>query len=323
MKLCKAFLWLLFFLPFSLYAQNSLVKGIILDRDTRAALGGIEVRLSGNLTFKTQSTLEGTFEISDVPFGDYLFEIIAVGYDNAPLKVGVTAVTTDLGPIQITPSDNSQLNLQENLPIVTLSETDMRESSSQSVAGVLTAGRDPFAAAAAFNFSAARFRNRGYDNENLTLLNGIPVEDLSSSRTLFGTWAGLNDVTRSRESTYGLNASNYTYGSLDGSFSIDTKASKQRKQFSLSYANSNRTYNNRLIASYGTGLLTGGWAFAASISRRWGVEGYVPGTFTDGWSWFASVVKKFGTNHSLSLTHMGANTVNGRTNPSVQEAYEL
>jgi hypothetical protein len=323
MKLCKAFLWLLFFLPFSLYAQNSLVKGIILDRDTRAALGGIEVRLSGNLTFKTQSTLEGTFEISDVPFGDYLFEIIAVGYDNAPLKVGVTAVTTDLGPIQITPSDNSQLNLQENLPIVTLSETDMRESSSQSVAGVLTAGRDPFAAAAAFNFSAARFRNRGYDNENLTLLNGIPVEDLSSSRTLFGTWAGLNDVTRSRESTYGLNASNYTYGSLDGSFSIDTKASKQRKQFSLSYANSNRTYNNRLIASYGTGLLTGGWAFAASISRRWGDEGYVPGTFTDGWSWFASVEKKFGTNHSLSLTHMGANTMNGRANPAVQEAYDL
>jgi TonB dependent receptor len=323
MKLRLACLWLLFLLPALSIAQSSTVQGILQDRDTRAVLGATLVQLKGATTLSTQSTQAGTFEIKDVPYGNYTLEIAPEGYEVIILQVVVNSPKTDLGVVNSGLTENTQLSIQENLPTVSLSENDMRESSSASVAGVLTAGRDPFAAAAAFNFSAGRFRNRGYDNENLTLMNGIPVEDLSSSRTLFGTWAGLNDVTRSRESTYGLNPSNYTYGSLDGSFSIDAKASKQRKQFSLSYANSNRSYNNRIMASYGSGLLKGGWAFAASASRRFGEEAYVPGTFTDGWSWFGSIEKRFGTNHSLSLTHMGANTLNGRANPAVQEAYDL
>lgn len=323
MKLRLACLWLLFLLPALSIAQSSTVQGILQDRDTRAVLGATLVQLKGTTTLSTQSTQAGTFEIKDVPYGNYTLEIAPEGYEVIILQVAVNSPKTDLGVVNSGLAENTQLSIQENLPTVSLSENDMRESSSASVAGVLTAGRDPFAAAAAFNFSAGRFRNRGYDNENLTLMNGIPVEDLSSSRTLFGTWAGLNDVTRSRESTYGLNPSNYTYGSLDGSFSIDAKASKQRKQFSLSYANSNRSYNNRIMASYGSGLLKGGWAFAASASRRFGEEAYVPGTFTDGWSWFGSIEKRFGTNHSLSLTHMGANTLNGRANPAVQEAYDL
>lgn len=323
MKLRLACLWLLFLLPALSIAQSSTVQGILQDRDTRAVLGATLVQLKGATTLSTQSTQAGTFEIKDVPYGNYTLEIAPEGYEVIILQVAVNSPKTDLGVVNSGLAENTQLSIQENLPTVSLSENDMRESSSASVAGVLTAGRDPFAAAAAFNFSAGRFRNRGYDNENLTLMNGIPVEDLSSSRTLFGTWAGLNDVTRSRESTYGLNPSNYTYGSLDGSFSIDAKASKQRKQFSLSYANSNRSYNNRIMASYGSGLLKGGWAFAASASRRFGEEAYVPGTFTDGWSWFGSIEKRFGTNHSLSLTHMGANTLNGRANPAVQEAYDL
>ncbi len=323
MKLYKTFLWLLVFLPATLFAQNSTVKGILSDSDTRSQITGAEIRLTGKVSFQIQSGNEGTFELKEVPYGDYILDVLAAGYENPSIKVQVSSPLTDVGPVSLKHTDIIQMNVQDNLPVVTLSESDFSESTGQSVAGVLSASRDPFAAAAAFNFSAGRFRNRGYDNENLTLMNGIPVEDLSSSRTLFGTWAGLNDVTRSRESTYGLNASNYSYGSLDGSFSIDAKASKQRKQFSLNYANSNRTYNHRLMASYGTGLLPGGWAFAASLSRRWGNEGYIPGTFTDGWSWFASIEKKFGASHSLSLTHMGANTISGRANPAIQEAYDL
>ncbi|MBL7924272.1 MAG: TonB-dependent receptor [Bacteroidia bacterium] len=323
MHLRSALLWLLFLLPALSFSQNSTVKGLLLDNDTRTPLTDVRVILRGSSTFSAQSGSLGDFEIKNVPYGSYTLEVQAENYEVISKSIEVNSAVTDAGTLGAQIIDNSPLQLQENLPTVTMSETDLRESSSQSVAGVLTAGRDPFAAAAAFNFSAARFRNRGYDNENMTLMNGIPVEDLSSSRTLFGTWAGLNDVTRSRESTYGLSASNYSYGSLDGSFSIDARASRQRKQFALSYANSNRTYNNRLMASYGTGLLNGGWAFAASVSRRWGDEGYVPGTFTDGWSWFASVEKRFGTRHSLSLTHMGANTMNGRANPAIQEAYDL
>jgi len=323
MRLSQLLICLVLLVPTISYSQNATVKGILQDNDTRAPLVDARIILKGASTYSSVSAAKGIFDFKNVLFGKYVLEISIEGYEKTFIDVDVNATEIDLGPISAVHAENLQLNLQDNLPTMSLSESDVRDNSSQNVAGVLTAGRDPFANAAAFNFSAGRFRNRGYDNENMTLLNGIPAEDLSSSRTLFGTWAGLNDVTRSREATFGLNPSNYTYGSLDGSLNIDAKASRQRKQFSLSYANSNRTYNNRLMASYGTGLLTGGWAFAASISRRWGDEAYVPGTFTDGWSWFGSLEKRFGTKHSLSLTHMGANTLNGRANPAIQESYDL
>ncbi|MFN8154408.1 MAG: TonB-dependent receptor [Bacteroidia bacterium] len=323
MKLRLACLWLILFLPAFAFAQNAVVRGLLQDRDNKAPLSGATVQLKGEVNQSTQTNDLGVFEFKDVPFGKYTLEVSSEGHETTTQEVTVNSKTTDLGSIAAAPADANLAGQQDNLPTVSLSETDLRESTTSTVAGVLSASRDPFQAASAYNFSAGRFRNRGYQNENLTLMNGIPVEDLASSRTLFGTWAGLNDVTRGRESTYGLNPSNYSYGSLDGSFSIDARASKQRKQFALSYANSNRTYDHRLMASYGSGLLKGGWAFSASVSRRSGDEGYVPGTFTDGWSWFGSIEKRFGTSHSLSLTQFGANTITGRANPAVQEVYDL
>lgn len=323
MKLRLACLWLILFFPLLSLAQTSTVRGLLQDQDTKAPLTGATVQLIGTTTLSTQTTELGTFEIKDVPQGNYTLDITSEGHEHIVRQVTITGKNYDLGVISAPLADNPLVGQQDNLPTISLSENDLQDSPNSTVAGVLSAARDPYMAATAFNFSAGRFRNRGYDNENLTLMNGIPVEDLSSSRTLFGTWAGLNDVTRSREATYGLNPSNYTFGSLDGSFNIDARASKQRKQFAISYANSNRTYDHRLMASYGTGLLKGGWAFSASLSRRSGDEGYVPGTFTDGWSWFASVEKKISTDHSLSLTHFGANTMTGRANPAIQEAYDL
>ncbi|MFM1744753.1 MAG: hypothetical protein RLZZ630_690 [Bacteroidota bacterium] len=308
--------------PLASWSQTSVVKGLLMEEGTRARSSGIKVEMKGETVLSAFTQDDGSFEFRDVPYGNYTMSVMIPEYEVISRTFSVVKPLTDLGTTTLVAAENNLLS-PDNLPAVTLTDNDLANQSSQSVAGVLSAGRDPYAASAAFNFSAARFRNRGYDNENITLMNGIPVEDLSSSRTLFGTWAGLNDVTRSREFTYGLNASNTTYGSLDGSFSIDSRASRQRKQFAFSYANSNRTYDNRFMASYGSGLLTGGWAFAASLSRRWGEEGYVPGTFSDGWSWFAAIEKKIGTTHSISLTHMGANSINGRANPAVQEAYDL
>ena len=229
-----------FLLSSSAFSQNGMVKGILQDNDTRSPLMDAQVSLIGTTTLTTQTSTLGAFEFKNVPFGKYNLEVTSEGYDKTVKEVEVNSTSLDLGPLTAIHAEYLQSNSQD-LPTITLSDSDTREGGSPSVAGVLSASRDPFASAAAFNFSAGRFRNRGYDNENLTLMNGIPAEDLSSSRTLFGSWAGLNDVTRSRESTFGLNPSNYTYGSLDGSFSIDSRASKQRKQFSLSYANSNRT----------------------------------------------------------------------------------
>lgn len=314
--------FLIFLLSTCAFAQTSTIKGSLVDSLNRAPVGNANILLRGTV-LKAQSGPDGTYEIREVPYGNYQIDIQSEGWESPqPISVTVDKPLTDIGPVTLRVSTVAA-QATVDVPTVTISESDLNEESSQNVSGVLSASRDPYMSAAMFNFSNARFRNRGYDNENVTFINGVPVEDLSSSRTVFGTWSGLNDVLRSREFTYGLNPSGYAYGGLDGSMSIDAKASNQRRQFQIGYALSNRTYDNRIMATLGTGLLKGGWSFAGSISRRWAEEGYIDGTFYDSWSWYVSAEKRINDKHSVSLTQFGTNTTNGRSTSAVQEVYDL
>ena len=319
-------LLLLLLFPFLATAQNGILKGSLQDNESKTPISGATVIIKGSILSAVTDD-QGSFTISGIPFGNYTIDVNAAGFEipaGTIFPVTVNGPETSVGVLSMSHSVNQTPSpVEENIPTVSLSDSELKEEGSQSVSGVLGASRDPFASAAAYNFSIARFRRRGYENEEVTYMNGMPVEDLTSGRTLFSTWGGLNDVIRSRESTYGMAPSNNTYGSLDGSTSIDSKASRQRKQFQISYALSNRSYDNRVMATYGSGLMKGGWAFAGSISRRWAKEGFVKGTYYDGWSWFMSVEKKLGERSTLSLSHIGANTENGRSSPAVSEAYDL
>ena len=104
---------------------------------------------------------------------------------------------------------------------------------------------------------------------------------------------------------------------------IDCRASRQRKQIRVSYANSNRQYDHRVMATYNTGMMSNGWAFSASASRRWATEGYQPGTFFQGNSYFVSVDKKFGTKNLIDFTFLGAQSERGRTTGTYLEMFKL
>ena len=212
----------------------------------------------------------------------------------------------------------------DNIPTLSLDESDMGDGGGQNVSSLLTAGRDPFFNAASFNFSAVRFRIRGYENDLFsTFLNGIPMDNLDNGFTPFGLWGGLNDVMRNRDISWGLRTNTFTFGDIGGNTNIDARASKQRAQTQLSYAASNRNYNNRLMLTHATGISKKGWAFALSGSRRWADEGYVPGTYYNGWAFFVGVDKKINRKHLLSLTAFDAPTENGRQGASVKEMIDL
>jgi len=212
----------------------------------------------------------------------------------------------------------------DNIPTVSLDENDLGDGGNQNVSSQLTAGRDPFYSAASFNWSAVRFRIRGYENDLFsTYMNGIPMDNLDNGFTPYGLWGGLNDVMHNRDVSWGLRYNTFAYGEIGSNTSIDVRASKQRAQTSFSYASSNRNYNNRVMITHSTGLSKKGWAFSFSGSRRWAGEGYVPGTYYDGWGYFAAVDKRIGQNHLLSLTVFGAPTENGRQGATVQEMIDL
>jgi len=212
----------------------------------------------------------------------------------------------------------------DNIPTVSLDENDLGDGGAQNTSSLLTAGRDPFYTAASFNWSALRFRIRGYDNDLFsTYMNGIPMDNLDNGFTPFGLWGGLNDVMRNRDVSWGLKYNTFAFGDIGSNTNIDSRASRQWAQTRISYASSNRNYNNRFMLTHSTGLSKKGWAFTLSGSRRSAGEGYVPGTYYNGWGYFAAVDKRIGQKHLLSLTAFGAPTENGRQGSSVAEMVEL
>ncbi|WP_212005466.1 TonB-dependent receptor [Chitinophaga sp. HK235] len=217
-------------------------------------------------------------------------------------------------------------DIRSNIPVIVLDENDADNnagSSGQSISSILYGGRDPYYSGV-FNFNAARFKLRGYDASYFdTYINGAPVKNLTNGYTAWSLWGGLNDVMRSRITSIGLRPIDFAYGDIGGANYIDTRASKQSKELSVGYAQSNRNYNNRVMASWSTGLMSNGWAFSVAGSFRYAGQGYVDGTFYNGASYFASIDKKINKHHLLSFTTFGTPTVYGGQTAATQEMYDL
>src|SRR4051812_43172867 len=211
-------------------------------------------------------------------------------------------------------------NVLDNIPTISLSNDDLDDAGVQNISSQLTAGRDPFYNAAAFNFGAARFRIRGYDADFASVyINGVPIDNLDNGYTPWGLWGGLNDVFRNRDINFGERYSTFAFGDIGTTTNIDVRASKQRKQTSIGYALSNRNYTHRLTLTHSTGLNKNGWAFSLSGSRRYADQGYVPGTYYNGWGWFAAADKKLGQKQLLSFVAFASPTENGRQAAATHE----
>ncbi len=242
-------------------------------------------------------------------------------------KISIVLFVIFLGTAYVAVSQEDTLSGSEAypLPSFNLSATELEGyGESQDVSGLLMSSRDIFESTAGYTFGQARYRIRGYDTENTAvLINGIKVNDVSSGRAYWGSWGGLNDALRNQSIYTGINASKLSFGGIGGQTNITTRASTYGKGLKLTYSSANRSYRNRVMVLYSTGMMENGWALTLSGSRRWAEEGYVKGTFYDAWSYFISAEKKINDRHSIGLIAYGAPNKRGRNGMAVQEANDL
>lgn len=294
------------------------VSGIVLDENTQQPLAGIPVRTT--LPDETTTDVEGRFTIQHAQseFVTLVFELN--GESKEYISRISSADVTDLGNILL--STRSPLVQDRELPTITVDEGDDQEDSN--ISGLLQTGDDLFAGITNYTFSPARFNRRGLESEySEGFLNNLPINDLESGGVYWNTWGGLNDVMRHDEEVIGAEISEWGFGGPGSTFNTDLRASAQWKQKKISYAVTNRSYRNRIMGTWSTGLLPSGWAVSLSASRRWAQEGYIEGTFYDAWSYFVSVEKRLGTKHALNFVALGAPYRRGGSSTSIQEMYDL
>jgi hypothetical protein len=308
---------------FTTYAQQTIIKGSVKEAVTFEPIPDVTITIEEtNLTTKTNALGEFKFS-NNVPLGEQILKIFKDGYTvkRYPIIVneGQTVDITDMTlEVDITSS--------ADLFTITLSDDELNDdtSGSDNISGLLSSSLDVFQRTAAFEFSSSFFNVRGLDSQNGTVMvNGITMNNDYDGRPQWGNWGGLNDVLRNQELSSGLQPSSYGFGGFLGSTNINVRASEYQSGGRVTYSSSNRSYTNRLMASYATGVMKDGWSVAFMIGRRWGNEGFQDATLYDANSFFASIEKKIGKKHSINFTSIYTPNRRGKSSPNTQEVYDL
>ena len=301
--------------------MNGGVQGTIVNRMGRTPLAGAVLTLSqnGQVYASVVSDADGRFLIDGLADGIYDVKVTNPGFLEVNLNVTVEGYVKNMAFVGmvmeqvVTEVDDSNF-----------AEFDMDDSGFEDSPSILFESNDPFTSIASFGFSNIRFKNRGYTNESQDVyLSGVKMNDAITGYSPYSLWSGLNEATRSKETTVGLESSDYAYGGYNGVTNIHGTPSSVRPGWRFSALTNSALYRLRLMATYASGELDNGWSYAFNVSARIGGNDWVKGVYYRNFAYYAGVEKKFGDMHRLSLVTFAAPGQRGAQNASTQEVYNL
>ena len=189
----------LLFAAASAFAQDNTggVKGTVVSREGKAPVENASlVLMKGAAEVATVSSdQEGNFLIPNLEDGNYTLVIKAPEYLEQQINLAVVdGAVKNMFNLSLTSTRTVNETEDESL-----AEFDMNDSGYADNPTVLFGSNDVFNNIASFNFSAVRFRARGYSSESQDVaFAGIRMNDAVTGYTPFSLWSGLNEATRSK-----------------------------------------------------------------------------------------------------------------------------
>jgi len=301
-------------------AQQGTVRGRVVAGHNGLPISGASVSSSSGKLLGISSS-DGTFSVELEP-GNQILSFFMVDFEQAVIAVTVTiGGITETGSVTMQPQTGFRTDLGAGVINESISEDGFE---TQSIQGVLNASADIFLTTAVYTFGSVMYRIRGYDaNYQNVSLNEFVLNDVESGVPYFSNWGGLNDVMRNAMVTSGPEPVGFLFEPVGGATRISTRASEYRSGVKAVYSMSNRTYRNRAMVTWSSGLMNNNLAITGSISRRWSEKGYEEGTFYDANSFFIAVEKKINARHSLNLTALNAIYHRGVAGGTTREVYDL
>lgn len=298
------------------------VKGRVVSRADRSSLEGAVLTLyqGGEAIAETKSDADGNFLIGNLANGIYDLVIKADEYLETRVNVTVNdGYVKNMFNLSMTPSH--QVSDAEDDNFV---EFDMDDSGYNDNPTILFGQNDVFNSIAGFNFSAVRFRARGYSSESQNVyLAGVKMNDAITGYSPYSLWSGLNEATRAKDSYVGAEMADFGIGGYNGLVNINGNASNVRKGWRASLLTNSALYRLRLMLTYSSGPLDNGWSYAFSASARLGGNDWIDGVYYRSFGYYASAEKKFDDVHKLGFIFMATPGQRGAQNASTQEVYDL
>lgn len=303
------------------------ISGKVEEKTENKPVSNIIVKIiSASFEKETKTNDLGEYVFENIYSGTYTIIVSEKGYFESSTEIEYVQGETIKVETLILEKNLESKDLTLDIPVTTIDDGETENTSNNTgVASLLNASRDIYVSTSSFNFSQARFRNRGYQNNDQTLLiNGISLENIfRGGQISYGDFSGLNDVLRSRSSYYGIKAVPFSYGELGNTVDIDADAMNQRKGLRVSQSFTNRTYISRTMVTYNSGILKNNMAFSVSANYRGAKEGYIPGTQQDGVSLFLSASKIWSNKFNSTLTAFGSKNKRAVSKSAIQEFYDI
>ena len=307
-------------------AQTRLVGRLISVE--QQAIEGATITLA-NQGITTNTNAEGKFSLTYLEPIDEEVIIEAYGYISDILLIQlVENQLTDLGDITL--QTDLLAEMKEEV-VLNLAEMDLNddEGKSQSMSSASSASQDVFNATISYAWSNARYRGRGYEQiYEQNYIEGLSFNSAERGQFNFSAMGGLNDATRYKEVVEGIEANNFTFGSLGLSTNYLQSATNYAQGWKVGVAGTNRNYKGAARATYSSGLMENGWAFTAQLAWRYSPYLDIKGQIGEGISYnsfgyFLTAEKQWGKDKRLSLITFGAPTRRGQSSALTQETFDL
>ena len=168
------------------------------------------------------------------------------------------------------------------------------------------------------SYGDATLNIRGFKQENISiLLNGIPIQGLTSGSMYWNNWMGLAEATYAVQIQKGMGSSMLADCAMGGMVNIITKTGEGSPEwdFSTSYT---QYGTKKGMLSYSTGQLKNGWSANLMVSGVYG-DGFVEASEVKSMSYLLSVNKILNDYNTLLFTALGSPEQHDQRNTELSE----
>ena len=298
------------------------VKGVVVNRNGRQPVENAKLTLMKGATELAVATTgeDGSFYIPGLNNGMYTLVIEAPDFLESQVQVTVNdGYVKNMFNLGLT-----GMQRVAEVDDDSFAQFDMDDSGYNDNPTILFGSNDVFNNIAGYNFSSVRFRARGYASETQDVyLAGVKMNDAITGYSPFSLWSGLNEAMRTKETTIGVEVSDYGFGGYNGVTNIFGNATNVRKGLRGSVLTNSTLYRLRLMGSYATGMMDNGWAFAANVSARLGGNDWIDGVYYRSFAYYLAADKVLDDTHKMSFIFFATPGQRGAQNASTQEVYDL
>ena len=162
-----------------------------------------------------------------------------------------------------------------------------------------------YATSSTGSYGDATLNMRGFKQDNIAImLNGIPIQGLTSGSMYWSNWMGLADATWAVQLQKGMGASMLADCAMGGMVNIITRtgSGQPHTSFALSTTETGLTKG---VLNWSSGNIGGGWAADLMLSYTKG-HGYVECSDVETMSYMLTVSKLLGAHNTLVFTALGS-----------------